>query len=91
MGDAERTKDRRQNMHKAGARWAGHSDGDTQQPCSLPASLLYTVTNKEEQQFWRGGHNIVVLGNRRNLQPLLFEGKHLRKNSCAAFCPCYLL
>jgi hypothetical protein len=51
-------KDKRQktNMQKAGVRWAGHLDGDTQQPCPPPESLLCTVANKEvEQKFWWGG------------------------------------
>jgi hypothetical protein len=47
--------------------------------------------NKEVEQFWRGEHDIVVLGNRRNLRLLLSECKHLRKNSCAASCPRPLL
>jgi hypothetical protein len=62
---------------------------ETQQPYPPPESLLYTVANKEvEQQFWEGkGCDIVVIGNRRNLQLLLSECKHLRKSSHAAFCP----
>jgi hypothetical protein len=82
-------KDKRQktNMQKAGVRWAGHLDGDTQQPCPPPESLLCTVANKEvEQKFWWGGS-----GNRRNLRSLFSEHKYLRKISCAAFCPCLLL
>jgi hypothetical protein len=34
-------------MQKAGVRWTGCSDGDTQQPHPPPAGLLYTVANKE--------------------------------------------
>jgi hypothetical protein len=51
-------KDNRQktNMQKSRGRWAGHSDGDTQQPHPPPVSLSYTVANKEvEQQFLEGG------------------------------------
>jgi hypothetical protein len=56
MGDAERTKDRRANMHEAGARWIGLSDGDTQQPPLPPASLLYTVAKLGGATvLWGGG------------------------------------
>jgi hypothetical protein len=78
-------------MQKAGVRWAGHLDGNTQQPYPPPVSLLYTVANKEVAQHFGRGHDIVVIWNRRNLRWLLFEHKHLRKSSCAAFCPCPLL
>jgi hypothetical protein len=74
--DGRLRKDKRQktNVQKAEVRWAGCSDGDTQQPCLPPASLLCTVANKEvEQQFWGGGHDIVVTRSRRNLPLLLFE------------------
>jgi hypothetical protein len=87
-------KDKRQktNMQKAGVRWARCSGGDTQHPHPLPASLLYTVANKEvEQQFWGWGCDIVVIRNRRNLRSLLSERKHLRKSSYTAFCPRPLL
>jgi hypothetical protein len=39
-----------------------------------------------EQQFLWEGHDIVILGNRRNLWPLLSGRKHLRKNNCTASC-----
>jgi hypothetical protein len=67
--DGRLRKDKRQNLHKAGARRSGHLDGDTLQPCPPPASLLYTVANKEvEQQLLGGGeHDSGVLGNMRNL------------------------
>jgi hypothetical protein len=55
-------------MHKVGARWVGHSDGDAKQCPPPPASLLYTVANKEmEEQFLEEGCDIVVLGNKRNM------------------------
>jgi hypothetical protein len=38
-----------------------------------------------------GGCDIVVIGNRRNLQLLCSKRKHLRKRSCAALCPHPLL
>jgi hypothetical protein len=68
-GDAERTKDRRQNMQKAGAKWAGHLYGDAQQPCPHPATL-YIYSGKTRR--WSNSslgmeHDIAVLGNRRNL------------------------
>jgi hypothetical protein len=66
MGDAERTTDRRPNMHKAGARYAGRSDGDTAPP--PPAvSLLYTVATPGGEAVLREGGDIVILGNRKNL------------------------
>jgi hypothetical protein len=40
-------KGQKRNMQKAGIRWAGCLGGDTQQPQPPPASLLYTVANKE--------------------------------------------
>jgi hypothetical protein len=52
-GRLRKNKRKKTNMQKAGVRWAGHSDGDTQQLCPPPVSLLYIVANKEvEQQFW---------------------------------------
>jgi hypothetical protein len=43
-------------MQKAEVRWAGCSDEDTKQAHPPPASLLYTMANKEvEQQFWGEG------------------------------------
>jgi hypothetical protein len=57
-------------MQNAGVRWAGWSDGDKQQPHPPPASLLYTVVNKEvEQQCWGGWCNIVVI--RRQGEPAI--------------------
>jgi hypothetical protein len=44
-------------MQKAGVRWTGHSEGDTQQPRPPPASLLYAVANKEVEQQFSGGHD----------------------------------
>jgi hypothetical protein len=66
MGDEEKTTDRRPNMHKSGARWAGHLDGDTQQPAPSPASLLYRVAKLGGTAVLRGG-DIVILRDRRNL------------------------
>jgi hypothetical protein len=43
------------NMQKAGVRWTGRSDGDTRQPHTPTASLLYTVANKEVGQQFLGG------------------------------------
>jgi hypothetical protein len=40
-----------------------------------------------EQQFSGEGHDIVILGKRRNLWLLLSGCKYLRKNSCTASCP----
>jgi hypothetical protein len=47
--DGRLRKDKRQktNMQKTGVRWAGHADGDTQQPCLPPVGLLYTAASKE--------------------------------------------
>jgi hypothetical protein len=91
--DGRLKKDKRQktNMQKAGVRWVGCSGGDTQQQHPPPACLLYTVANKEVQQQFLRGHDIVVIGNRRNLRLLLSGRKHLRKSSCAAFRPCLFL
>jgi hypothetical protein len=79
-------KDKREkiNMQKAGVRWGGHSDGDTQQPHPPPASLLYTVTNKERAAVLRG-HDTVVIGYRRNLQLLLSEHNFLGKAAVLHF------
>jgi hypothetical protein len=68
--DRRLRKDKRQktNMQKAGVRWAGGSDGDTQQPCPPPVSLLYTVaTRRWSNSLGCGGHDIVVIRNRSNL------------------------
>jgi hypothetical protein len=54
MGDAEKTTNRRQNMHKTGVRYDGCSDGDTPAP-PPPMSLLYTVTTRGGEAFLRGG------------------------------------
>jgi hypothetical protein len=50
----KKTTDRRPNMYKAGARWAGHSDGDAQQH-PTPVSLVYTVTKRGGAAVLRGG------------------------------------
>jgi hypothetical protein len=45
-------KKKKTNKQKAGVRWTGCSDGDTQQLHLPPVSLLYTAANQEvEQQF----------------------------------------
>jgi hypothetical protein len=46
MGDAEKTTDKRPDLHKAGARYAGCLDGDTQQPAPPTGSLLYAVAKQ---------------------------------------------
>jgi hypothetical protein len=81
-----KNKRKKTNMQKAGVRWAGHSDGDTQWAPSPPVNSLYTVANKEVEQHFLGECDIVVIGNRGNLRLLLSGCKHLRKSSCAAFC-----
>jgi hypothetical protein len=64
MGDAEKTTDRRQNMHKTGAREAGYSDGDAPNPSTSSELIIYSGNTR-----WRGisqgrGHDIVILRNR---------------------------
>jgi hypothetical protein len=55
-GRSRKDKKQKTNMQKAGVRWAGCSDGDTQQPRPPPVRLLYTVAKKElEQQSWGEG------------------------------------
>jgi hypothetical protein len=46
MGNAEKTTDRRPNMHKAGARYAGHSDGDTPAPSTSSEFIIYSSNRK---------------------------------------------
>jgi hypothetical protein len=84
-------------MQKAGVRWAGCSDGETQQLLQQQP----TATNSEFIIYSgkQGGRATVlsvcvggagggdVTRNRRNLQSLLSECKHLRKSSHAVFCP----
>jgi hypothetical protein len=56
-------KDKRQTCKKAGIRWSGCSGGDTQQLPPAPASLLYTVANKEVDQQFLGQQDVVVITN----------------------------
>jgi hypothetical protein len=63
-GDAERTKDRRPNMHKAGPRWAGPFG---RAPSTSSEFIIYIGKNEVEQQFSGRGYNIVIHGSRRNL------------------------
>jgi hypothetical protein len=79
-------KDKRQktNIQKAGVKWAGHSDGDTQQPHSPPASLLYIVANRKVEQQFSGGHDTVVIG-RKNPQSLFSGRKPLSKTAMLHF------
>jgi hypothetical protein len=49
-------------MQKVGVRWAGSSDGDTQQPPPPPVSLSYTAANKEVEQQFSGGMTFRLLG-----------------------------
>jgi hypothetical protein len=67
--------------------WWRHTTASITSPL---ASLLYTAINKEVKKVLRQG-DIVVIRNRGNLRSLLSGRKHLRKNSCAAFCPHSLL
>jgi hypothetical protein len=60
-------KDKRPNTHKAGARKAVCSDGDTPATSSSSEFIIYSSNTR-----WRGDsrgreHDIVILGNRRNL------------------------
>jgi hypothetical protein len=66
-GRLRKNKRQKTNMQKAGVRWAGCCDGDTQQPPAPPASLLYTAANKRVEQQFLGGHDFVVIRNRGNL------------------------
>jgi hypothetical protein len=55
VGGEERTKDRREKMHRAEAGWTGCLGGDTQQPRPRLVSLLYTMAKQGGgQQFCRG-------------------------------------
>jgi hypothetical protein len=54
MGDAEKTTDRRPNIHKAGARRLG-TQMETQQLVPPPVSLLYTVPTRGGEAILQGG------------------------------------
>jgi hypothetical protein len=63
----QKKDNRRPNIHKAGARWAEHSDGDTPTPSTSSLFIIYSSNRR-----WRGisqgrGRDIVILKNRRNL------------------------
>jgi hypothetical protein len=67
MGDAEKKTDRRPNMHKAGARYALCSDGDTPAPSTSREFIIYSSNTRWRGISWGRGHDIVTLRNRRNL------------------------
>jgi hypothetical protein len=86
-------KDRRQTWEKTGIRWAWCSGGDAQQPCPPPASLLYTVANKEAEQQFSGWRVFVFIRNRGTCGPyslhlnILWQAAVLHF-ALAPFCSC---
>jgi hypothetical protein len=63
----EKTIERRPNSHKAEARQPGCLDGDTPSPSTSSEFITHTRNMRWRAMLGGRGHDIVILGNKRNL------------------------